>query len=261
MQAKMIDGPIQVTLPDGKKLRWEKVEQGVAEADMSRRGFLKGLGAAALGATALGAAGEAQANQDQNLGNGFVLTTVDALGGKFKAVLDTQSDTYYMLNRHEGGNAIVRSMAPFITIKNGQINTSMNLGPAVQAALKKAGLLKGVEESVAKGKIDFAKKLQGKVDKHNKAVVKTKQAVGSRVADIGAGGKEYNVKTDAAWDAAKKKVSEGSAPKEKQKTPYRDINGPEYRAAADKQKEKMAKDKAAAPGKKLADKIATNKKA
>ena len=60
------------------------------------------------------------------------------------------------------------------------------------------------------GKIDFAKKLQGKVDKHNKAVVQTRQAVGSRVADIGAGGKEYNVKTDAAWDAAKKKVSEGA---------------------------------------------------
>jgi hypothetical protein len=30
------------------------------------------------------------------------------------------------------------------------------------------------------------------------------------IADIGAGGKEYNVKTDAAWDAAKKKVSEGA---------------------------------------------------
>jgi hypothetical protein len=60
------------------------------------------------------------------------------------------------------------------------------------------------------GKIDFAKNLQGKVDKHNKAVVKTKKAVGSRVADIGAGGKEHNEKTDAAWDAAKKKVSEGA---------------------------------------------------
>ena len=65
-----------------------------------------------------------------------------------------------------------------------------------------------LEQGVAEGKIDFAKKLQGKVDKHNKAVVKTKQAVGSRVADIGAGGKEHNVKTDAAWDAAKKKVAE-----------------------------------------------------
>jgi hypothetical protein len=116
------------------------------------------------------------------------------------------------------------------------------------------------EQGVAEGKIDFAKKLQKNVDKHNKAVVKTKQDIGSRVADIGAGGKEYNVKTDAAWDAAKKKVAEGSVPKEKQKTPYRDINSPEYKAAADKQKEKMTKDKEAEPGKKLADKIDNKKK-
>jgi hypothetical protein len=115
-------------------------------------------------------------------------------------------------------------------------------------------------QDVAEGKIDFAKKLQKNVDKHNKAVVKTKQDIGSRVADIGAGGKEYNVKTDAAWDAAKKKVAEGSVPKEKQKTPYRDINSPEYKAAADKQKEKMTKDKEAEPGKKLADKIDNKKK-
>ena len=115
-------------------------------------------------------------------------------------------------------------------------------------------------QGVAEEKIDFAKKLQKNVDKSNKAVVKTRQDIGSRIADIGAGGKEYNVKTDAAWDAAKKKVAEGSAPKEKQKTPYRDINGPEYKAAADKQKEKMAKDKEAEPGKKLADKIDNKKK-
>jgi hypothetical protein len=63
-------------------------------------------------------------------------------------------------------------------------------------------------KGMAEGKIDFAKKLQGKVDKHNKAVVKTKKEIGSRVVDIGAGGKEHNEKTDAAWDAAKKKVSE-----------------------------------------------------
>lgn len=50
-------------------------------------------------------------------------------------------------------------------------------------------------------------------------------------------------------------LTEGSGPKEKQKTPYRDINSPEYRKAADKQKEKMAKDKAAEPGKALARKI------
>lgn len=46
-------------------------------------------------------------------------------------------------------------------------------------------------------------------------------------------------------------LGEGSGPKEKQKTPYRDINGPEYKAAAGKQKDRMAKDKAAEPGKAL----------
>jgi len=50
-------------------------------------------------------------------------------------------------------------------------------------------------------------------------------------------------------------VAEGSTSKEKQKTPHRDINSPEYKAAAEKQKEKMAKDQAAEPGKKLLDKI------
>ena len=50
-------------------------------------------------------------------------------------------------------------------------------------------------------------------------------------------------------------LDEGSGPKEKQKTPHRDINSPEYRAAADKQKQKMAADKAAEPGKKLLSKM------
>jgi len=49
-------------------------------------------------------------------------------------------------------------------------------------------------------------------------------------------------------------VAEGSGPKEKQKTPYRDINSPEYKAAADKQKQRMDKDKAAEPGKKMLSK-------
>lgn len=31
MQSKMIDGPVQAILPDGRKLSWNKVEQGVAE--------------------------------------------------------------------------------------------------------------------------------------------------------------------------------------------------------------------------------------
>jgi hypothetical protein len=64
--------------------------------------------------------------------------------------------------------------------------------------------LKAQQQGLAEGKIDFAKKIQKNVDKSNKAVVKTKKEVGSRVADIGAGGKEYNVKTDKAWDDAQK---------------------------------------------------------
>jgi hypothetical protein len=34
----------------------------------------------------------------------------------------------------------------------------------------------------------------------NPAVVKTNKSIGTRVSDIGAGGKEYNVKTDKEWD-------------------------------------------------------------
>jgi hypothetical protein len=50
-------------------------------------------------------------------------------------------------------------------------------------------------------------------------------------------------------------VVEGSGPKEKQKTPYKDINSPEYRAAAEKQKQKMKDTTAAEPGKKMLSKM------
>ena len=62
---------------------------------------------------------------------------------------------------------------------------------------------------MGEGKIDFAKKLKKNIDKTNKAIVKTKKEIGSRIADIGPGGKEYNVKTDKAWDDAHK-VKEGA---------------------------------------------------
>jgi hypothetical protein len=65
------------------------------------------------------------------------------------------------------------------------------------------------DKAALKRNPNFGKLMQKSVDKHNKAIVKTKKDIGSRVADIGAGGKEYNVKTDAAWDAAKKTVEEG----------------------------------------------------
>jgi hypothetical protein len=65
------------------------------------------------------------------------------------------------------------------------------------------------DKAALKRNPNFGKIMQKSVDKHNKAIVKTKKDIGSRVADIGPGGKEYNVKTDAAWDAANKSVEEG----------------------------------------------------
>jgi len=44
--------------------------------------------------------------------------------------------------------------------------------------------------------------------KNKPAVVKTNKPIGSRVADIGPGGKEYNVKTNKAWDDQHKEVDE-----------------------------------------------------
>jgi hypothetical protein len=44
--------------------------------------------------------------------------------------------------------------------------------------------------------------------KRKPAVVKTNKPIGTRVADIGPGGKEYNVKTNKAWDDQHKEVDE-----------------------------------------------------
>ena len=118
----------------------------------------------------------------------------DALGGGYMNPLATHYDNVSQKMDNRAGQVRKKE-----TIQN---IASKIASPAVMRKIGMSGM--------AEGKVDFAKKLQGKVDNHNKAVVKTKQAVGSRVADIGAGGKEHNEKTDAAWDAAKKKVSEGA---------------------------------------------------
>jgi len=59
------------------------------------------------------------------------------------------------------------------------------------------------EDDILEAKPDFAKMFNKKIDKNNKAVVQTKKEIGSRIADIGAGGKEHNVKTDKEWDKQK----------------------------------------------------------
>ena len=140
--------------------RQKQKEQGVAEADMSRRGFLKGLGAAAMAGAAGGAM--AQSNQQQDLGNGFVLTTIDVAGHTVKAVLDTQSGLSFTLNRGSNGSAIIRSQARFLTIKDGKIvDASMSVGPATTNAMKKAGL---VQEGVAEGLDDNVPADRGEYD-------------------------------------------------------------------------------------------------
>jgi len=124
--------------------------QGVSEADMNRRGFLRGLGAAALAGAAGGAM--AQSSQQQDLGNGFVLTTIDVAGHTVKAVLDTESNISVTPNRGSNGSAIIRSQARFLLVKDGKIvDTGMDVGPATKAAMKKAGLLPGLDESQQSG--------------------------------------------------------------------------------------------------------------
>ena len=56
----------------------------------------------------------------------------------------------------------------------------------------------------------YARKYNEEVELDEMVVVKTNKPIGTRVADIGPGGKEYNVKTDKAWDDSKKKQPQGA---------------------------------------------------
>jgi hypothetical protein len=116
-------------------------------------------------------------------------------------------------SRHIGGSGDKMKASRTGTAARTQGNKVAGIGEAfdLDDLRKAAASSRSPEDNAAlKRNPDFGKLMQKSVNKHNKAVVKTRQDIGSRIADIGAGGKEYNVKTDAAWDAAKKKVSEGS---------------------------------------------------
>ena len=115
-------------------------------------------------------------------------------------------------SRHIGGSGDKMKASRTGTAARTQGNKVAGIGEAfdLDDLRKAAASSRSPEDNAAlKRNPDFGKLMQKSVNKHNKAVVKTRQDIGSRIADIGAGGKEYNVKTDAAWDAAKKKVSEG----------------------------------------------------
>jgi len=74
-----------------------------------------------------------------------------------------------------------------------EANPGLNLSPTVGPIDSYVGVKEEDEEPQQKRK---------------PAVVKTNKPIGSRVADIGPGGKEYNVKTDKAWDDQHKEVDE-----------------------------------------------------
>jgi hypothetical protein len=74
-----------------------------------------------------------------DLGNGFVLTSIEAFGQTRPAVLDTKSNTYLILNQTKDGTAIARTPARYLTIKDGKTGGTMG-GPMTDAAFAKAGL-------------------------------------------------------------------------------------------------------------------------
>jgi hypothetical protein len=127
---------------------------------------------------------------------------------------------------------------------------------------------KEVKEELKGNQHELDKNRNGKLDKKDFQLLRMKKEgldpVGKEDADINNDG---NVnKTDGYLKNRRKAISasikkeeveldEGSGSKEKQKTPYRDINSPEYRAAVEKQKQKMKDTAAAQPGKKMLSKM------
>lgn len=115
----------------------------------------------------------------------------------------------------------------------------------------------GIPESLldaAKKALDEANEYQKKVQAHmaKKGIKSMKDMTPDQK-------KKFFNELDAMHTAKHEEVEhveEGSGPKEKQKTPYRDINSPASRAAADKQREEMDKEEKSKKGKKLLDKIA-----
>lgn len=79
--------------------------------------------------------------QQQDLGNGFMLTSIEAFGSTRPAVLDTQGNTYFILNQQTDGSAIARTPGKYLTIKDGKTGSTMG-GPQTNAAFQKAGLIK-----------------------------------------------------------------------------------------------------------------------
>jgi len=83
---------------------------------------------------------------DKDLGNGFTLTKTTVAGAEYPAVLDTQSNTYWIQNKNAGGTAIIRSPVQYISVVNGQMKGGQP-GGETTAALQAAGLKESINEN------------------------------------------------------------------------------------------------------------------
>jgi hypothetical protein len=117
----------------------KQMQEAVAEADMNRRGFLKGMGATAL--TGVGASSQAQSEWQQDLGNGFVTAKATIDGVTYRAIQDTISKSGYMLNQRSDGTPIVNRPGEFLVVRNGKIEARPEIAPNIMRALQKAGIL------------------------------------------------------------------------------------------------------------------------
>ena len=80
------------------------------------------------------------ATGDRDLGNGFTLTSVDIMGEKIPAVMDTESKMMILRNRRASGGAIIKTNAPYIGMQDGKMLPMSTVGPDTKAALKAAGI-------------------------------------------------------------------------------------------------------------------------
>ena len=162
---------------------------------------------------------EAGYGRNRGYSHGFASPTAPSLGGRRHREDDEGWDRE---EREQSQNWYIRINGKLLKDKQMQPYTFSGKQAAEKAARtmmakefnkgKKFVLTTNAEDNIDQGmaeaKPDFASKFKKKIDKHNKAVVKTNKEIGTRVADIGAGGKEYNVKTDKEWDK-QKGVAEG----------------------------------------------------
>ena len=105
--------------------------------------------------------------QDRDLGNGFTQTTINFAGRMLPAVLDTESNTYILLNKDpNGSNAIARTPAKYILVKDGKSQPTNTLGTDTMSALEKAGLLQDFKEAKYHGReVPLGKPMAGDVKK------------------------------------------------------------------------------------------------